>query len=276
MPRFLSPVLVLTVAAAMTLLPAYAQARPVAAQGFAPPEPTIRSAAAYSCVSSMHQAACGPYYYPPITVSDGSNTTVTNGVWDCRAVCGPQSLYVNTPGDWKVTSDQPAGYAKVISYPCNNQQYPGKALSSYTKIKSRFTISMPPAPGLKAEAAYDIWLNDRARELMIWVDDQGQQKGLSYDKLLASNVSISGQSWNVYLYSHNPDNHPEYIVALNGPQEQIGTVHILTSLRWLVRHGYLAASAALGEIEFGTEISSTGGQPYTFTMSGYSLVTSRS
>jgi hypothetical protein len=272
MPRFLSQALTLAVAAT-ALLPVYAHARPVTVQRFATPEQAIRSAAAYRCVSSMRQAACGPYYYPPITVSNGSNTTVTNGVWNCSGVCGPQTLQVNTPGDWKVTSDQPAGHARVISYPCNNQPYPGEALSSYTKIKSRFAISMPPAPGLKAEAAYDIWLNHRAQELMIWVDDRGQQKGLSYDKLLASNVSIGGQSWNVYLYSHNRDNHPEYIAALNGPQEQIGTVHILASLRWLVQHGYLAAGATLGEIEFGTEISSTGGQPYTFTVNAYSLAT---
>lgn len=260
MRRFLSPVLTLALAAAAaTLLPACAQAPP--------------ALAARKCVSSAQEATCGPYHYLPITASNGSNTTVTNGVWNCSGVCGTQTLYVNTPGDWKVTSDQPAGHAPVISYPCNNQLFPGKALSSYTKIKSRFAISMPPAPGLMAEAAYDIWLNNRAQELMIWADDRGQQKGLSYDKLLAPNVSIGGRSWNIYLHSHG---HPEYIAALNGPQEQAGTVDILASLRWLVRHGYLAAGAALGEIEFGTEISSTGGQPYTFTVRGYSLATSRS
>jgi hypothetical protein len=45
------------------------------------------------------------------------------------------------------------------------------------------------------------------------------------------------------------------------------TVHIIATLRWLQRNGYVSAGAAIGQVDFGWEICSTGGEPETFTVS---------
>jgi len=48
-------------------------------------------------------------------------------------------------------------------------------------------------------------------------------------------------------------------------------VHLLALLRWLQRHGFAAAGAVIGQVDFGWEICSTGGKPETFTVSRYTL-----
>jgi hypothetical protein len=52
-----------------------------------------------------------------------------------------------------------------------------------------------------------------------------------------------------------------------------GTVHILTMLRWLVRHHYESGTTALGQVDFGWEICSTGGKAETFKVTNYTLKT---
>jgi hypothetical protein len=210
---------------------------------------------------------CGAYLYPPDTGSNGFNTYVTNDMWNCQAIpdpCGPQTLTATDPGNWSVTSSQAAGNLAVLSYPDTQQLYANVPLTSLSSLTSTFTESMNATAGTHAEAAYDIWLNDWADEVMVWTDNAGQGFGAD---TVAGHPVIAGQSFTVYR------NGGEIIVSLDA-SEQSGTADILATLQWLQGQGLLAASSTLTAIDFGFEISSTGGQPETFTVSQLAMTAS--
>ena len=73
------------------------------------------------------------------------------------------------------------------------------------------------------------------------------------------------QTWQLCQYGS------ELIWKLTGGSEQSGSVDVLAMLQWLESHGYLPSSSTLTDISYGWEICSTGGQPETFTNSGFTL-----
>ena len=165
--------------------------------------------------------SCGPYKYAQITGSSGFNTYVKQDVWN--PVSGAsQALTATDPGNWSVQANMPAGNTAVVSYPDVQQLYSNTALSSLSSLTSSFSEAMNPNPATKAEAAYDIWLNNWANEVMIWVDNQRQSFGS--DTNLGS-VTIAGQQFTVY---HNGGPGAQLIVSLNG-NEKSGTVDILAT-----------------------------------------------
>ena len=53
--------------------------------------------------------------------------------------------------------------------------------------------------------------------------------------------------------------------------EQAGSVDILAMFKWMEANGYLPATDLFGEVDYGWEVLSTGGQPQPFHLSGFSL-----
>jgi hypothetical protein len=222
------------------------------------------------CVTSAPSASCGPYRYPPISWNNGYNTNVGNNMWGCGSGnCGPQTVIAYNPGNWSVTSNQPAGNTAVLTYP-NVQQIFAKwdgsgnvALTGFSSITSEFAEAMNSNSGTDAEAAYDIWLSGTSHnEVMIWVDNAGRGNG---GATLYKHATIGGQAFTVYTYGSG-----EIIVSLDH-NETSGTVDILTTLRWLQAQGLVSSSAGLGQVDFGWEICSTGGKPERFTVSRYKI-----
>lgn len=190
---------------------------------------------------------------------------LNNDMWNCpnTPACGTQLIEANTYKDWAVVSTQPAGNTAVYTYPDVQTLTGDTPLSNYSAITSDFTESMPQAStGMIGEAAYDIWLNKWANEVMIWVDNQGQT---IYDQQVGT-ATIGGQAFTVYR------NGSELIVALNG-NETSGHVDILATLKWLQSNSLLPATSTLTAVDFGWEICSTGGKAQTFTISNYALTT---
>lgn len=223
-----------------------------------------------ACVTSAPNGSCGPYSYPLISWSNGYNTNVGNNMWSCGSGnCGPQTVTAYNPGNWSVTSNQRAGNTGVLTYP-NVQQVFGRwdgkgdvALSEFSSITSEFAEEMNSNRGTVAEAGYDIWLSGAShKEVMIWVDNVGRGNG---GATLYGHATFRGQAFTVYTYGSG-----EIIVSLD-KNETSGTVDLLATLRWLQAHGLVSSSAALGQVDFGWEICSTGGRPETFTISKYSL-----
>ncbi len=242
------------------------------------PHSASASPSGKACVTSAPSGSCGPFSYPLISWANGYNTNVGNNMWGCGSGnCGPQTVTVYNPGNWSVTSNQPAGNTGVLTYPDVQQvfgRWDGKgnvALSGFSSITSNFAEEMNGHPGTDAEAGYDIWLTGTSHnEVMIWVDNVGRGNG---GATIYGHATIRGQAFTVYTYGSG-----EVIVSLD-KNETSGTVDLLATLRWLQAHGLVSSSAALGQVDFGWEICSTGGQPETFTISKYSLtstcVTSR-
>lgn len=226
---------------------------------------------AWKCATSTPQGSCGPYHYRPISNSDGFNTYVANNKWGCGSPdqCGRQTVRADSPGNWQVTSNQAAGNTAVLTYPDVQQIFThtndrNPAITSFRAIGSHFTEAMHATSGTDAEAAYDIWLSNTSGpdEVMIWVDNHGRGNG---GATKIGTATIGGQPFTVYEYGSS-----EIIFSLDH-NEQTGTVDIFATLRWLQQHEYLAAGAAIGQVDFGWEICSTGSSPETFTLSAYTL-----
>ena len=231
------------------------------------PSPTSSSPspAGSSCVTSAADGSCGPYQDSQIAASDGNNTYVGNDVWN--PIPGwSQTLTAYGPDTWKAVVDMPAGNTAIVSYPDVQQLYNDVRLSGYTSMTSSFTETMNATSGTVGEAAWDIWCNNWNDEVMIWVDNYGQDLASSGDTYLGTTV-IGGQNWDVY---RNGPPGSELIVALDH-NEQTGTVDILATLTYLQQHGWLASNSTLTAVDFGAEFASTGGQHETFQVSRYTI-----
>jgi len=227
------------------------------------------------CVTSAAKGSCGPYLYPAITGSDGTNTTVGQDVWN--PISGwSQTLHAGDPGNWYVTANMPAGNTAVVSFPNTGESYGSSPLSSFSSILSSFAENMNPKTGTSAEAAYDIWLNDWHNEVMIQHDmfDRGGPCGPVLATVsFGGNGGVAPHDWILCQYGS------ELIwqVAGQGNRygEPSGSVDVLAMLRWLEDHGgYLPKGSSLTAIGYGFEICSTGGADEVFEVSGFSIASS--
>jgi hypothetical protein len=218
------------------------------------------------CVSSDAEGTCGPYLYPQITGSNGSNTYVLNDVWSPIAGWS-QTLTSYGPGDFQAVVNMPAGNTAVVSYPDVQQLYSDIPLSTYTSMTSSVTENMNATSSTIGEAGWDVWMNNWNTEVMIWIDNHNQDLATSGDTYLGTTV-IGGQNWDVY---RNGPAGGEMIVALDH-NEQTGTVDIMATLNYLEQQGWIPSSNnTLTAVDFGAEFCSTGGQNETFQVSSYAI-----
>ena len=225
------------------------------------------------CVTSAAKGNCGPYRYPAITDSNGQNTYVGQDVWN--PIPGwSQTLHTTGPGNWYVTANMPAGNTAVVSYPSNGQTYSNPndssqpaSLSLYSSIHSSFSENMNAHNGTSAEAAYDIWLNNWADEIMLQHDivNRGSECSNPVTVTFGGSGGVPVQNWDLCVYGS------ERVWRLDGGSEKSGSVDILAMLTWMANHGYLPQSSTLTAIGYGFEICSTGSQAETFTLSHYSI-----
>jgi hypothetical protein len=218
-----------------------------------------------ACAQTSLKGQCGPYLYSAMSGSNGQNTWVGQNIWNPISGAS-QSLYANNPGDWHAVANMPAGNTAVVSFPNGSEQYNDPLLSSFSSIYSSFTEDMNPQSGTSAEAAYDIWLNDWANEVMIQHDivNRGTCPIIATAQFGGSG-GVPMQNWNLCKYDS------ELIWQLAGSGEQSATVDVLAMLTWLETHGYLPHSSNLTALSYGFEICSTGGKPETFSVSRFTI-----
>lgn len=204
---------------------------------------------------------------------------------------GEQDMTVYSYHNWNVTAtDGPSNTASILTYPETGFNYYDAAnparynIRDLTSISSYYNETMPRgATNLKAEAAYDIWLNDWATEVMIWTDvnyvgvDCGgpdwtpQCSGAN--PIFTGN--IGGQSWTLYsigsgingFYMWMPNNgQPKNLVS-----EPSGTIDVLSMLRQTAVSGGFTQAAPLTSIEYGWEIADTNNVPLNFQMNDFEV-----
>ena len=244
--------------------------------------PVASTGTTAGCVTSAAKGNCGPYRYPAITHSNGHNTYVGQDVWN--TIPGwSQTLNVTDPGNWNVTAKIPAGNTSVVSYPNTGQNIDWingapPPLSSWSSIYSSFSENLAgdANSGSVAEAAYDIWLNNWANEVMIQTDFVGDamRPRCSGSQVIATvpfggSGGVPAQNWNLCQFGS------ELIWQFpTGTNESSGSVDMLAMLTWLEDNGkgkYLPRNSGLTALSFGFEICSTGGQPETFRLSHFSI-----
>ena len=200
---------------------------------------------------------------------------------------GPQVLTAYSFQDWSVTatdSDPPGASGEVLTYPDASFNYnqldtedsgyttpPSQYdLNNITSLTSDFTESMPRLGDLDAEATYDVWLNSWQTQVMVWVDTSpGKDRNLadSGDTEVGT-YTYGGQHFS--LWRNGSGVTGSYFFLLDHT-EASGTVDLGAMLETMVSLGYIPATSPLTQIAFGWEISDTGGNPVTFSMSRFDV-----
>ena len=88
--------------------------------------------------------------------------------------------------------------------------------------------------------------------------------------MISRGLEISGYRWKVYATGDNG-----YIAFVPDQRITRGTVKIKGMLNWLVRNGRIGRDATLGQIGYGVEIVSTGGEPRRFKVDEFWIKTRR-
>lgn len=208
-----------------------------------------------------------------------SNTSVGNNVW--APISGwAQTLYANSPGDWSVRANMPAGNTAVVSYPSLGANFglqSGKPtpLSAFSSLYSSFSENMHATSATSAWAAYDIWLGPSSGtsapdEVMIQHDFANNGACTAEaSATFGGSGGVPVQKWNLCQFGS------ELVWKLTGGNEQSGTVNVLGMLDWLVSHRYLPANAGLFLMGYGWEICSTGGRNENFQVTSFSLTATK-
>lgn len=212
-------------------------------------------------------------------VTDGSiydssqySTYVNQDVWN-QVNGWQQAMYACGGSDWTVTANMPAGNTAVVSYPDIQQIYGSNGdpapLSSLPGLTSTFSVTDPgDGPGDHYEAAYDIWAGSAgsswSQEVMVWEDNHGQDLG--WDTKLGTAV-IDGESYTIY---RNGSSVGDELIVSHDTNQTSGTVPLGDILSYLSGQGFMTADG-INAVDFGYELSSTGGTTQTFALNSYTL-----
>jgi hypothetical protein len=196
---------------------------------------------------------------------------VHNNMWNAGGYDVRQRMAVCSHRNWRVTvtADNSAGDGAVKTYPNVHRDYwgagDGPRVRAFKTIRSRFG-ARTPGVGIY-NATYDIWLNGLDKEVMIWTDNHRQVPAGSR---VARGLRFSGRTWRVFATPGN-----DYIAFVPGRRITRGTINIKARLRWLMRKDMVGRNARLGQICFGVEVVSTGGDPATFKVNRFSVRSAR-
>ncbi|RZU01772.1 glycosyl hydrolase family 12 [Kribbella rubisoli] len=183
--------------------------------------------------------------------------TIRNDVWGSGA--GAQTIWANSYSNWGVWADHPnTGGVKAYPHSARNV---GKRVSALGSLTSSFNVSRP---GSGAYATtYDIWADNNAYEIMLWMNKQGAVGAIGSKQ---TTVSVGGHTWDVYRGSNGANAVFSFLRTSN---TNSGSVDVKAVLNWIRGQGWMG-DATVGEVQFGFEItSSSGGQ--NFTSNSYSV-----
>jgi Cellulose binding domain/Glycosyl hydrolase family 12 len=196
--------------------------------------------------------------------------TVYNNIWGSGA--GSQTIWARTPTNWGVIANHPMT-SGVKSYPHTVKGSLNRTVSSLSTLSSSFNVSVPGSGNYST--AYDIWANNWAFEVMLWMNFNGAVGPIAeqYDANGAvpafRNVSIGGHTWNVYRGSNGANAVFSFLRTSN---TNSGTVDIRAIANWLRTQGWWG-DVTIGECQFGFEISGTNGSA-AFTDNSFSITSS--
>ncbi|MBN1411713.1 MAG: hypothetical protein JW969_12775 [Spirochaetales bacterium] len=188
------------------------------------------------------------------TWSDGTYS-VCNNVWGSGA--GYQNLWVCSYYNWGIYCNHPYGSGNVKSYP-SVRKVINQRLSSISQLKSTCTYTLPGSGTWNA--AYDIWCDGMACEVMVWTYRKNQIPLGTYQ----TNVTVGGNNCNVYKgYSKNG----LVVTFVRTSNTTSGYVNIKDVLNWVKNRGWFG-DVTVRQVEFGFEVVQCTGE---FKLRGYSL-----
>lgn len=186
--------------------------------------------------------------------------TVRNNVWGGGA--GPQSIWANSYSNFGVWANHP-NTGGVKSYP-HSAKNVSRPLSGLRTLSSSFNVSRPG--GGAYATAYDIWANNNAYEIMLWMNKQGAVGAIGSKE---TTVSVGGHTWDVYRGSNGANAVFSFLRTSN---TNAGSVDVLAVLNWIKNRGWYG-DVTVGEVQFGFEITSSSGG-MNFSSNSYSVSSS--
>ncbi|GAA1296143.1 glycoside hydrolase family 12 protein [Saccharothrix xinjiangensis] len=185
--------------------------------------------------------------------------TVRNNVWGSGV--GPQTIWANSYGNWGVWADHP-NTGGVKSYPHSARNI-GRKLSGLSRLSSSFNVTRPGSGAYAT--AYDIWADNHAYEVMIWVNKQGAVGPIGARETTAS---VGGHTWDVHRGSNGSNQVFSFVRTGN---TNSGTVDVLAVLRWIGARGWYG-DVTIGDVQFGFEVTSSPGG-MDFRSNSFSITT---
>jgi hypothetical protein len=183
--------------------------------------------------------------------------TVRNDVWGSGA--GPQVIWANSFSNWGVWANHP-NTGGVKSYP-HSARNVGRSLSGLGGLQSSFNVTRPSAGAY--ETAYDIWANNNAFEIMLWMNKTGAVGPIGSRQ---TSVTVGGHSWDVYRGSNGSN---QVFSFLRQGNTNAATVDVRAVLNWIRSQGWFG-DVTVGEVQFGFEITSSSGG-FDFASNSYSV-----
>ena len=193
---------------------------------------------------------------------------VSNDVWGSGA--SSQCLTVFAYNNWYVDTNQP-NTSGVKSYP-HVEKVTDLFVNTMGTCTSSFSVTRPSIGAYSSP--YDIWYDNNAYEVMLWMNKTGaiQPIARGYDAsgnaiAEATNVSVGGHTWNVYKGSNGANQVFSFIRTSN---TNSGTVDITAISKWIQARGWFG-NAHLQSIQFGFEITSSGGSSQRYSCTGFGV-----
>jgi hypothetical protein len=177
---------------------------------------------------------------------------VGNDAW--YSAHGPQTIYACNQGSWYAVSTQ-TGTA-VETYPNTEYDIGGRnslstePISQYNSITATFAEEFATTSGNNWDAAYDLWLNDWGKEIMIWNEWAGGQAYWPGQSIQA--LTLDGVPYHFYKNGSE-------LMFFRDTQVKSGSVDILAAMNWLVGQGLLNSTDVPTQLQYGVEICATPG-----------------
>lgn len=269
-----------------TTAPAPSSTPTVAPSPTATATSTPASSGTYACGPVPLGGGCPAYLDTAFAPeSNGYNTYVTNQDFGAS---GTQSLYANSPSDWKLVSNLKDDGGRVLVFPHAQQLYyrnsmsDGPALSTLSALKVDYDETSPGGSN-SYQFSPDLFFSNYgcstcAGDIMFWVDVNGRcNEGAYGPSLLGHYTTSDGAGWTVHRYDDVPtstsNNGNEIIIVKDGPggpgtcaKDPKGSIDIKAGLAWLSANGFMPADPVLQIIQTGWEITSSSNA--TFTVNG--------
>ena len=228
------------------------------ADGELPAEPACAMADAV-CISSATTCNVGMYVLYDNHFNCGGATGNTCGMESSYACKNPDETVA-----FVVDSNQAAGNATVLVYSALQRNFDNTPVSSLHGITATFEETSPPT-GIH-EDTFEVWLEQQTVLVMVWVDDYGRTP----DGTLAMQTTLDGRAYDVWSTKGVT---PSKVTFVAGTPFTSGTLDLLQILKFAASQSLIPAAATLGQLEFGVEIASTGGQDATFSFNRVALLT---
>jgi hypothetical protein len=176
-----------------------------------------------------------------------------------------QTIYANSPSDWYVIANGTSTDGSVLTYPNTGWLSQGK-VDDFSVTASSFTTAIPHNSDTTGWAAYDLWFNNWAAEVMIQTDISASS---AYDCSAVATATFQGEPWhlcvfgNERVWKHGTDD--QHLI-----NESSGTLDIKAFIVWMEANGYLPADSTWTSGSFGFEICDTKGTDARFQVSAFS------